>query len=250
MLDKIRKTVSNNPLSTAGALVNPAVALGTGGYMFDQYLNYKNYKLQKEQYEYEKGLQQQIFSREDNATQRRVADLRAAGLSPVLAAGSAAGSGAVISTEAPQIGKTNLSENALAIANMIKMKADISRTEAEEALTRMQQQRIKTLLPVEYKNIMAQTKQANSGAYNLTQQGRTNEVTADTVETSRVPNNGIVGQLYNSITGMVNRMRSGLGLQPRHIQQQNLNNQRTIPPRGGTGQTLMELRRQSGIQRK
>lgn len=58
--------------------------------------NERNLGFQSKQIEYQKALQERMFQREDNAVQRRVADLRAAGLSPVLAAGSAAQAGPVV----------------------------------------------------------------------------------------------------------------------------------------------------------
>ncbi|QRV61821.1 minor capsid protein [Microvirus sp.] len=62
----------------------------------------KNYNLQKENYDYQKSIQQQIFEREDTAVQRRMADLEASGLNKNLAAGSSAGTGSVVSTSVPQ----------------------------------------------------------------------------------------------------------------------------------------------------
>lgn len=115
-------------LATAGALgalapvAGVATAANMGTDIFNSYMTWKNYQLQKENLDYQKGLQSNIFAREDTAVQRRVKDLVAAGLSPTLAAGSAAGAGAAIPTQAPQMGdlKNEMMQRALQLMTMEK----------------------------------------------------------------------------------------------------------------------------------
>lgn len=105
-------------LSSVGKAITGIGNLGlnaTGLYL-DNKMNQQNLQLQKEQFEYQKNLQQQVFNREDTAYQRAKSDAVSAGFSPLVAAGvSAGGSGSVVSTTAPQ-GQSNMQ---MGLAQMI-----------------------------------------------------------------------------------------------------------------------------------
>lgn len=75
----------------AAGLVSGIADIGFGIYDRDYQA-----RMNARDFDYQKSLQKEIFNREDTAVQRRMADLKAAGLNPNLAAGSAAGAGSVV----------------------------------------------------------------------------------------------------------------------------------------------------------
>ena len=84
------------------------------------------------------ALQQQVWNRDDTAMQRRVADLRAAGLAPQLATGAPATSAPIAGGDieerersAEQGSAADDAAAAAAAAKAISMKADIARSSAE-----------------------------------------------------------------------------------------------------------------------
>jgi len=101
---------------------------GMAGVIGDSAIAGQNLQFQQQNLQYNKDLQQQIFSREDSAIQRRVADLKAAGLNPILAAGSGAHAGAVVRTDAPQ---NQMKFDPSAIMSMLSATAQIAQTKAQ-----------------------------------------------------------------------------------------------------------------------
>lgn len=119
-------------LPLLGGLIGGAVSAGTS------YLNYTNQDRNRKQ---QLALQEETWNREDNAVQRRVADLEAAGLSKTLAAGSAAGTSSPINVTAPQFEANPVQDaisNAQIAMSLMKQKEDISKTQAETENIRAQ----------------------------------------------------------------------------------------------------------------
>lgn len=120
------------PLLT-GMLAGAAVDAGVG--IFNAANQWSNQ-------EYMKKMQKEAWDREDTATQRRVVDLKRAGLSPVLAAGSAAQSSSPIRTEAPQINGIKGLETASTMLNLAQAKTQMAQTTAQTKLTEMQANKV------------------------------------------------------------------------------------------------------------
>ncbi len=121
-----RNSINNSKLAEAQKLAAQAQMLGVQDAIKTNDLNYQ---LQKENLAYQKSLQHTIFQREDTAVARRMADLKNAGLSATLAAGSAAQAGQAISTKAPE--KQNNLEAMMTLANVQTRLAEQQRAQTE-----------------------------------------------------------------------------------------------------------------------
>lgn len=87
------------PLIIGGAL---GLAGGITSALSNKSINESNIKMQRETNAQNERLLRESWGREDNAVQRRASDLEAAGISPLMAAGSAAASSAPTRMESPK----------------------------------------------------------------------------------------------------------------------------------------------------
>lgn len=125
-----------------------------------------NYKAMQDNLSWQKNAQRNTWAREDNAIQRRAADLRAAGLSKTLAAGSAASSGLVVSTTAPQI--TNPLDGVADKASaLMQMKQNIAQSDAQIALIKDQQAQAQANTAKAKADVLNTNVDTSEKAYNL-----------------------------------------------------------------------------------
>lgn len=102
----------------------------------------QNLKFQRENLAYQKEVQNTEWMREDNAVQRRKADLIAAGLSPVLAAGSAANAGPVVATQAPRREAVQIPDTAQKVMAILRGNQEIAQTQSQIDLNKKQIEKV------------------------------------------------------------------------------------------------------------
>lgn len=147
--------------------VLPGLATGLGSALGGLPFDIFNYQQQKDQQEWQRSMFEQAWNREDNAAQRRVADLKAAGLSPVLAAGGAAATSQAPQISAPQMARTNffdkMTDGIQVATNLMQQKQQIEATDAQIEKTKAETDNLRQTHSLNPEKFDLQKKIAESG---------------------------------------------------------------------------------------
>jgi hypothetical protein len=109
--------------------------------------NNANIKMQQDTNAQNEALTREAWARDDNAVQRRAADLQAAGLSQTLAAGSPAGVSSPIKAVAPQVDAVQQDWNVAQMAmQAMQQQADYSMTRAQTTMLKNEAKREKEVV--------------------------------------------------------------------------------------------------------
>lgn len=100
----------------------------------------RNFREQQKANAWNRKQQEITWQREDNAVQRRAADMEAAGINPIMAAGAPAQAGPAVRLEAPQR-NFNAMDKVMASMALMTQKAQIGKTEQERELTEVLKKR-------------------------------------------------------------------------------------------------------------
>ena len=112
----------------------------------------------REQQQYDRGLQDTVFQREDTSYQRGTADMHAAGLSPVMAAGGGgADSGAVVKSEVAK-------NNSEAFMNTMSTLKAMNVADKQMGLMEEQRRDLSEMKPYKKENLLSQSNMMNSRA--------------------------------------------------------------------------------------
>lgn len=109
----------------------------------------KNFTMQNRAALLQLALQKEAWNREDTAIQRRVADLKAAGLSPVLAAGQGASSSAPVKIEAPQREQIRFPKFNMDFGELLDLMSRLRLTQSQTELNTEQTRRVKQMREIE-----------------------------------------------------------------------------------------------------
>ncbi|MCL2440322.1 MAG: hypothetical protein FWD14_01145 [Treponema sp.] len=129
--------------AAVAAIIGSVIAAGVGiaGISSSNRVARQNLDFQQSTFDYMQDMQRETWNREDTSIARRVQDLEAAGMSPVLAAGQGAQSSSPVRVEAPQR-ENNKIDQAELVINALRMKADYSMTMAQKRLLDTERQEI------------------------------------------------------------------------------------------------------------